>query len=226
MDIVGTFLIKDVLYPGLGLRAAYRYSRVWYWNNKNPPARDGGGLTQAGRLTQEARDKKLRKWGSPWVGAYAVNRQPPDLLGRLRDGETFDIMKGGHTYNDLSIYNRFQNERILEATNHEIQRIRAAGQNGPYARLYARLTNPNTQLEAETDIYKMCSRNAHRAEQFQHFMQKISYQYKIAKKMDKKQRLKYWIEAVLPDMYKKGYDTENKVLEIFMKLMREMSGLS
>jgi len=217
MDLLGTFVIKDVLYPLTGARAVYRSARLWYWNSNQV-----ADNTPQGRLINDAREKQLREWGRFWAGKYTARQQPRPLMERLRDGEEFDVFKDKHSYQDLYTFSQYENEKIYETVELEKQRVLARGPVGRYARLYRKLTNPATQLEGETDIEKFCSRNAHRAAVLQHFLHRISHSYEIANKLDKRQRLRNILESVLPDLYKKGFDTENTIMQLLMKMLRMM----
>jgi len=216
MDIALGIVVIDGIYRGIGVRAAYRGLRKTSWNYTD--WRDPDPARIAARSRE--RDRIRRKWGGIWARGLDPHTSA-NLLARLRAGKAFDIMEGGHSYHELMIYNHYSNEQILETAENMFQTIRAGGAVGPYARLYARLNNPGTRLEAETDIIKMCSRNWHRKEQYQHFMQKIAFSKKAADKLEKRRAIKFWLQ-MMGELYKNFNQDLNKILEFLLKILGKL----
>jgi len=247
MDVPPTWILRGV---GFGLREGYRAARVQHWKSYDRSHADGTGwvlqpdgtyLGTGRNAPGGPRDTLIREWGKSGVswtrqGAWRARRWmggplaplPSDVLkAQWRSGKDFNTMEA-HPLAELQLYNEYAvEEGIYIPAGNFIQKVRAEGPNGEHARFYDRITSPvaAVMIAAEQAIINLFVQNWHRFEQMKHFMYKIHYEKKMAKKLERASAgtLLVQIEQkVIGDLSK---DTMPKVSEFWMKLMRGL-GLS
>lgn len=211
MDIAPKLVLQGTR---LGLRFGYRSLRRLHWYDID--RRDPIGAAQR-NAPGGMRDTTRREWGGIWARHLAP--LPSDVLkAQWGAGKNFATMKG-HSLAEVQAYNEYSvQEGIYRPAGQFLQQIRDVGPFGDYARIYERLTSPvvDIRTKAEKEIINIFTRNWHRVEQMKHFLNKLHFEKKMAKKLEK---VASWKSLV--QMFHETVRSLNdgKMLKLFDKLL-------